>query len=340
MFLLKQKNQRKKNMKDNNLYSKFISLLQEEQIDGSYRVINISPDCAHLIGCSKDGYPILFISTSDNIKTSDIKLELVTVMFNRSCAVHIIDTNEESTNKYSIIQLNSHHTDLQRYFIEVVNLVLLRLGPSPDTTVLKSEIGKVIQLFTVSKPISMEVVRGLWAELLLIYLSKDPDYLINAWHVTPEDKYDFNDGASKVEVKSTTESERKHVFSIDQLNPESGTDLIIASTFVIQTGIGKSVFDLMDMISLSITTDEGLLKLQEVVLTTIGAHIDEVSNYFFDYSRAVSEYKLYDYRDVPTILKKDVPSSVTKVSFQSDLTGVNSIEKETINKDILLHSKL
>ena len=94
------------------------------------------------------------------------------------------------------------------------------------------------------------------------------------------------------------------------------------------------------MISLSITTDEGLLKLQEVVLTTIGAHIDEVSNYFFDYSRAVSEYKLYDYRDVPTILKKDVPSSVTKVSFQSDLTGVNSIEKETINKDILLHSKL
>lgn len=57
------------------------------------------------------------------------------------------------------------------------------------------------------------------------------------------DVYDFNDGIDKIEVKSTSKSHRIHKFSYDQLSPTENTNLIISSIFVIQSGIGKNIFD-------------------------------------------------------------------------------------------------
>ena len=71
---------------------------------------------------------------------------------------------------------------------------------------LKIEIEKLINLFTkFSKP-ALKTIQGLWAELLIIEQSKNPDYLIQSWHSSTTDKYDFNDGIDKIEVKSTFKS--------------------------------------------------------------------------------------------------------------------------------------
>ena len=257
------------------LYKKFIDLSPTNGESNEFTVDTIIEGRPHKIGVSPEGHVMIFVECSDEKVTSNIKLKMFNVTFNRLCKLNNHDNTVEK--KYGIIKLISNSIDIQKYFLDVMCIVIKKLPVLPKVEQLKREVSKVVSLFTSMPQISKEAVKGLWAELFLIERSRNPLYLLKSWHVSTEDKYDFNDGASKVEVKSTTGSERKHVFSIDQLNPESGTDLIIASTFVIQTGIGKSVFDLMDMISLSITTDEGLLKLQEVVLTTIGAHIDLIA---------------------------------------------------------------
>lgn len=62
-------------------------------------------------------------------------------------------------------------------------------------------------------------IQGLWAELFVISIASNPEYLLKAWHSSLNDVYDFNDGIDKIEVKSTSKSHRIHKFSYDQLSP-------------------------------------------------------------------------------------------------------------------------
>ena len=77
-------------------------------------------------------------------------------------------------------------------------------------------------------------VNGLWSELFLIENSTNPKELINYWHNLPEEKFDFNAGKERIEVKSSSSFERKHIFSAEQLNPPSDTQVLIASVFLKQ----------------------------------------------------------------------------------------------------------
>ena len=328
------------NSQDNALFDSFLALLNQDRPDGSYPVIPVREGWPHKVGCSAEGYPIFFIASSDNIRTSDIKLELFHVMFNRDCSIVNVEDAVTETARYNIVQLNSTNLDFQRYFFGVMSLVLQRLKTVPSTATLKAEITKVIRLFTDNPKLSLDVIRGLWAELLVIDRSVDPGYLIKAWHVTPNDKYDFNDGISKLEVKSTGGSERKHTFSLEQLNPESQAELFIASVFVLQTGLGKSVFDLVDSITGRIDDSEVIVTLRETVLSTIGPHLDEVSKLYFDYNKGVQDYALYDYRVIPSIAKEAVPVGVEKVAFQSDLTGCQRLLKEEYHTENILFNSL
>lgn len=330
----------KTDIQDNTLFNSFLALLNQERQDGSYPVIPVKESCPHKVGCSTEGYPIFFIASSDNVRTSDIKLELFHVMFNRDCKIQNIEDSVTETARFNIIQLNSNNLDFQRYFFGVMSLVLQRLKSIPSTATLKAEITKVIRLFTENPKLSLDVIRGLWAELLVIEKSANPEYLIKAWHVTPNEKYDFNDGVCKLEVKSTGGSERKHTFSLEQLNPEAETELFIASIFVLQTGLGKSVFDLVDAITNRISDSEIIVKLRETVLSTIGPHLDEVNKLYFDYNKGVQDYALYDYRAIPSISKGSVPVGVERVTFQSDLSGCTKLIKSEFHSASQLFNSL
>ena len=323
-------------MKRNELYNKYLSIKESKAEEGYFRALPICDEMPHRIGCSKEGFPMFFIECSDDMKTTDIKLALFKVLFNRNCSITNVQDKQSQTKLFTLIQMNSDNAELQKYFFQVVFLILQKLSKKPQVNVLKTEVSNVIQLFLAPAKFDKEVVRGLFAELLVIERSKNPEYLVRAWHVTPKDKYDFNDSVDKIEVKSTTGDSRSHLFSIEQLSPNVDSKLLIASTFVNQTGIGLSVFGLVESISSKLSSTDDMIKLQEVVLKTIGAHIDETASMFFDYNLAVDTYKLYDYKDIPSIPISSIPPEVSKVHFRSDLSGVASIDE----KDYILSGKL
>ncbi len=321
------------------LYNLYLNTLNSDPDSGSYRASSIK-GLPHRVGCSNENYPMLFIECSNSEQITDIKLSLFRVMFNRKCSITDIDTKTPTEKEFTIIQMVNDNRDMIKYFFQVIGIVLKRLPINPQVKNLKAEITKIIEIFTLPPKFSKEIVRGLWAELLIIEQSSNPDYLIKAWHEQPEERYDFNDSNDKIEVKSTSGDQRTHLFSLEQLNPNKNSKLIIASVFVNPTGIGKSIFDLIDMISVRITNNDCILKLHEIVLKTIGLHSEECKQFHFDYTFAVDTLNYYNSTEIPSIDKRNIPPSVTSVHFRSDLTNIGPIDVKEFDKNSQLFKSL
>lgn len=308
-------------MEIENLYFSFERLKEEKSEEGTYKAARIGNEMPHKIGATKDGYPIFFIECADSQKTPDIKLEKFKVLFNRTCLIHEVLEIKPKKKTYSEVFMNSNNSDLQRYFFQVVYLVLKRLPQRPKTATLKVEISKIIELFTAPPKFSIEVVRGLWAELFAIERGNTPEYLLKSWHEDTIDKYDFNDSIDKVEVKSTAGTARSHVFALEQLVPNANSNLLIASIFVNQIGIGINVFDLLDSICLKVQNLELQIKVKEIAYKTIGPHIEECAKLKFDYKNACDTYMLYNYKEIPSIPIPCIPHEVSSVHFKADLSN-------------------
>lgn len=326
-------------MINDKLYDLYRKTLNSEVEDNSYRALSME-SLPHRVGCSNEGYPMLFIECCDKEHLSDIKLSMFRVLFNRRCSLADVDNNSLLEKDFAIIQMVADDQELIKYFFQVITIVLQRLPVKPKVKKLKEEISKVIEIFTIPPKFSKEVVRGLWAELLVIERSSNPEYLIKAWHEEPEDRFDFNDSVDKLEVKSTSGDQRTHIFSLEQLNPNDSSNLIIASVFVNSTGIGKSIFDLIEMISGRLEDVDCSLKLSEIVLKTVGLHIDECKNMHFDYSFASDTLVYYDSKVIPSIDKNAIPPTVSAVHFRSNLTDVPSISETGFDEQSMLFKSL
>ena len=314
------------------LYKKFIDLSPTNIKNNEFTVDTIIEGIPHKIGVSPEGHVMIFVECSDEKVTSNIKLKMFNVTFNRLCKLNNHDNTVEK--KYGIIKLISNNIDIQKYFLDVMCIVIKKLPVLPKVEQLKREVSKVVSLFTSMPQISKEAVKGLWAELFLIERSRNPLYLLKSWHVSTEDKYDFNDGVDKIEVKSTSNEERIHHFAIEQLHPNKESQLLIASLIIVNSGLGIGIFDLVDSISSRISDTDALLKLNEEVLQTIGCHIEETKEIKYDYTYAKDNLKFFDYKVVPAIDLKDVPLGVSSVHFASCLKGLDDVKVSKLSGNL------
>lgn len=329
---------RRNDMDVQNLLCAFFALRDSEtRTSDAYKVIGVSKNNKHKLGCTEEGFPIFFVECSDFQRTSDIRLQLVDVFFNKDCSLYTSD-NEIICKTYCMVILKSLQKDLIQYFFEVFNLILKRLSAFPTTTEVSKEVAKIVRLFMNLPTYSQETLQGLWAEMLVIEQSRNPDYLVNSWHVSTVDKYDFNDGMDKIEVKSTAKSLRQHLFALEQLNPNENSKLLIASLHIVKTGIGLNIFDLEKKIVSKLKNNESSLKIKEIILKTLGTKFSEASDVHFDYAMATDTLKFYDYKDVPSIKTNNVPDNVSNVHFTSDLTNIPDINRESMSG--LLHESL
>lgn len=293
----------------------------------------------HKIGVSSNGQPMFFIKCDDSERVSflDSNLELIAVQFNRSCQLL---TNKQKIEEgiYTIIYLKTDSIDLQEYFLEIVFLIIKKLNPTPTLQELKIEVEKLIELFSkFSKP-PTKAIQGLWAELFVIEQARNPAYLIQAWHNSATDKFDFNDGIDKIEVKSTSKSRRVHSFSIEQLHPNQNSNLIIASVVVVETGIGKNIFDLVNLIESKVKDREIQFRINEIVAQTLGNSLSKSFEMYFDYQLAMDSLQFYESENVAKIDSQSIPIAVTNVRFDSDLTDIQPIKK--VKTKSILHNSL
>lgn len=323
-----------------NVFKKFQELKNESPKNGDvFSIASLPTIKNHKLGISQIGQPMFFIKCDDTTKAKllDTNLEFISVLYNRKCQL-INKKGKVEEDIYTIISLKSDSDYLQEYFLKIVFVLIKKISEKPLLKDLKIEIDKLINLFTkFSKP-ALNTIQGLWAELLIIEQSKSPDYLIQSWHNAISDKYDFNDGIDKIEVKSTAKNRRIHNFSLEQITPNTNSKLIIASIFTVETGTGTTIFDLVENIENKIKDKNLAFRVNEMVAVTLGKDFEKSFDIFFDYKLAVDTIHYYDSLNIPAINRTCIPSNITNVRFDCDLTDIKTINK-TIT-DSKLHNSL
>jgi hypothetical protein len=315
------------NSMENSGYKVFLELQRRNSDDHEYVSVESVPFSAnHKIGISSDGHPLFFVKCDTLTSSIDINLELISVLFSQECSIR---ENENNANEiFTVVLLKTLNRDLQQYFTDVFSIILQQIEPVPTERDLYREVRKVIELFSsVTKP-AVKSIQGLWAELLVIEKSSNPEYLINAWHISPFDKFDFNDGKDKLEIKSTTKSKRIHRFSIDQLNNNPGSELLIGSVFVIETGMGTSILNIRDMIVTKISDINVQLRMNEIIYKTMGNEFEKLGDIFFDYQLASDSLSFYKVLDIPTINLNEIPTQISNVTFDCDLSNVPIVSEQ------------
>lgn len=322
------------------IFKTFQNLKNEtpSKTDG-FTIANLPKIKNHKIGLSKDGLPLFFIKCENktNEKALDYNLESISIQFNQKCQL-LSNDKKVGDGDYTIIALKTDSVDLQEYFLNILYFVLLKLPAIANLKELKIEVEKLISLFNKFSKLPTKTIQGLWAELLVIEQSSNPEYLINAWHYSSTDKFDFNDGIDKIEVKSTAKSRRIHSFSLEQLNPNKNSKLIIASVFAVETGKGKTIFDLVKLIDEKVKSKEVLFRINEVLLDTLGRDFEKTFEHYFDYQLAVDSLAFFDSGLVPKIEISSIRQEISNIHFDCDLSKTEELKKMSTNS--LLHKSL
>jgi hypothetical protein len=95
--------------------------------------------------------------------------------------------------------------------------------------------------------------------------------------------------------------------------------------FIEGSGGGKSLRDLITALLARLTTAEARLRVQQVVADTLGEALFASLDTRFDDLVAINSLRIFDATDIPAI-RSEIPSEVSAVKFQSDLTEVSTLD--------------
>ncbi len=288
------------------------------------------------IGINQSGFPsVLIDSTSDKtfLTQKNIRLEYLELLHNLECKVTVEDKTQYEN--YTIILFKSKEFTLQKYFLGIVDNLLSELSKNPSQKEIYNIFNDFIEIFKAISSPPKTTVQGLWCELLLIETSLKPHILLEYWHNKPEEKFDFNADQEKIEVKSSSTLERKHIFTSEQLNAEDRTTIIISSIFARQSSNGKSIADLIESIKNRVESEFLIQKLLRIVGGTLGNVLEQGLAVSFDYELGKDSINFYDSSKVSKIERIHIPNKVSEVKFKSDLSDIETVNPKSISDGIL-----
>lgn len=318
------------------IQSLFDGLQQTSFAADQSRFVAVSiPEYPHF-HLAKDGEqcPSLLISVTDSTtkrSTAPITLEHLSVTFDVPCRISKSDgTSVEGI--FTVIRCTGQERLLHIYFLRTLRLLFDLLPSTPSKAEVGQAVSSLVELFRSILTPPRKTLQGLWAELLVIDCAMRPEILVAAWHATPRDRFDFNAGHERLEVKSTSQRIRQHHFGLDQLVPIEGTMVIIASLFTEQVNHGITVMELADSIRGKLLSFPLLIEhLDRIVTTTLGDSWRAAYEDFFDKQLALSTLQFYDAATLPSILMP-LPLGISDVHFRVDLSICSPIELMSLTK--------
>ncbi|MCU0473671.1 MAG: PD-(D/E)XK motif protein [Bacteroidales bacterium] len=325
-----------------NLIEQFYNLELPKPSNG--RVYTASPISGfpHFrIAVDGDGNPVLLLSieiTVKNYSLKDFRLKYLQLSHNIECKIY--EKEKTSFQTFTVIVFTSQDRNLQEYFLRISETLIKLLHVKPTQEQVVKTLKHFIEIFRALTDTPIKTIQGLWAELFLIDISTHPNDLLNYWHNFPEEKFDFNSGVEKIEIKSNANFIRIHSFSSEQLNPPEGTQTLIGSVFIRPNSNGKSIQDLVISISEKLKDDLELIdKLNTLVIRTLGISFEQSNKTKFDYQIALDSLQFYKHEDVKKIERINIPEEVTEVRFKSDLTSIKSVNiGEIYTKGVLFNA--
>jgi hypothetical protein len=277
---------------------------------------------AHFIGWNAAGAPAVLVETEDRGVRAPLRLSALDVQFCIPCDVSM-PGGEHEQRQLSVITCTSTDEALRDYFLHLMDALTQIIGQRPTLNAVAEAISHFAQILQqLAKPQRRSAI-GLYAELMIILLSRNPILCVNAWRAAADDRFDFAAGRGRLEVKATSDRVRAHYFSYEQCAPHNDVDVVIASLFVEQSGGGQSLNELIDLIAQRLNEDlQAQVKLRTVIANSLGTALLPTLEMRFDESLAHSTLAFFPAQSIPAI-RSSIPQAVSAVRFRSDLSGIS-----------------
>lgn len=311
-----------------NLIVLFDTLTLPDGNEKFFNAIQISEYPNFRIAVDYEGNPILLLSVANAVKNIALKnFRLKYLQLEQNIECKISENGKNSFQTFTVITFTSTDRNLQEYFLRISETLIKTLSNNPTQQQVIESLNKFVEVFRALTDTPTSTVQGLWAELFLIENSDNSKILLNYWHNLPEEKFDFNSGVEKIEVKSNSNFERIHTFSSEQLNPPECSQILIASIFVRQNSGGQNIQQLVDSITVKTQNDINLTdKLNNIVCKTLGNSLEQSIKIKFDYNIAKDSLRFYKHQDISKIEEIHIPTEVSEVRYKSDLTILKPIK--------------
>jgi len=280
----------------------------------------------HRLGKNYKGQPSILINTKKNNESvAPYRGMSIRLKFNINCKIH----EENEKQNYTILSCISNDEQIIKIFLDICQTTISQLGKEPTPKEISEKTQMLIDLFK-EMPNKLSSIVGLWGELFLIASSKNITKCLEAWHQHAEDKYDFYDNNEALEVKCTTQTDRKHKFKHDQLVSNLKEHYVASIMISDDPNKGLSVVDLYEDIKKRCKLDNLNNKLKKIFFKIVGKTPYEELNeyrYSFDYSKKNLMY--YKLKDISTLINED--DSVTDISYKVDLSRKKNVDE--LSKD-------
>ena len=278
------------------------------------------------IGKTASGLPILLVRVSDDGPITPF--ELTRIRTRPRCLVVIQDSDgvlEE--HELSTIECLDTRPEIHSLFIDLI----VRALPTDTTEMSSAELDALIkhlkELFEASSQPSQEALLGLWSELFVGLKSRNPKGMFQAWHPQLNSRIDFANDSEYIEVKSTTQTARRHSFSMGQLNPPEGVFASVASLQTNRIDSGLTIQTLWKRAIGHAHDDHHLRrKIDRLCISILGQCANEVAEISFDESAANSTMRIFPVIEIPKIKSSSLPWGVDQVRFESDLSQAKPLD--------------
>lgn len=272
------------------------------------------------VAIDQEGAPVILIHTDDEgLGSPPTELTYLSVRHRVQCDI-IDPQGHRERHAFSTIRFRGDDPGLLTYFLRVVGSSVLALPDGPAEREISRMMARLAELFNALSQQPKQSAQGLWGEVFMISQARDPASVVRAWRLTPEDTFDFTEGDNHVEVKSVVGTVRHHHFSLGQLRPADGSDVIICSLLLRTSENATSLGDLITLVRDRLGTDqEARLIFDRNVALTLGNSIAAALRVRFDAAFAITHCRFLRASTIPSV-PPQLPSEITDVRFTVDIT--------------------
>lgn len=298
--------------------------------EGAIKVQTISDDFkSYKIGYDSKGNLIFLIQP----KTFDEKSEFYN--YNGENLSIIFDfegknINEDSKiQKYICLRLVSTNLTLVETFASMCTFISSHFGNYPDYRDVAKHLISFRNLFInfSKKPTKSEI--GLFGELLIINESKNPDHLVEGWHITGKEIFDFTIDSNQLEVKTTTLNERIHKVKHSQHKRlREMTNGYISSIIIMESDNGKTISNIAEEIRSKLNQDT-IPEFNQKLASCVGSSFENY-NSNFNYSYSKDSIRFYRAHNLQTISDKDVPENISDIKYSLNLETYDELSSQEL----------
>ena len=170
-------------------------------------------------------------------------------------------------------------------------------------------------------------LKSLWAELLLIDSARHPEYLIQCWHAADGQRC-FSDARCRILTRALDGNRRICRFTEDDLRPEDRRRTLIASTFVIPSASGKTVYDLRDSILSKVVNSRAVADLNAAFNDSIRGNEPAAASFRADVLLARELLQFHDIAAIPDIPAPNEDTGILTLDI-TDLDPIDTASYDT-----------